>query len=269
MGHNYKTLFPLGRNWSEVGYRSYALSLFSPARHFVLLNTAILEFSSQHTETHGATSRVQRTKRSGTASRRVVQRSFELQGHTIKSIINHTQRKSVRYVSFMSFQTPRLPNRPRQWSQYKMCLLAEWPPIAMQLQAFIASALLLSGLASAVNLPRANEAAECQPTGSYCSQLFGPHCCAGHHCSGLTSCVSVAIHSIFMFLLTQLWSIVLRSDSAIGWLLAPARKLSLTNQGQIKFHPVIACSYLVSRSWRSFAFAWWIIMNRYSIPYRV
>ena len=114
-----------------------------------------------------------------------------------------------------------------------MCLLAEWPPIAMQLRAFIASALLLSGLASAVNLPRANEAAECQPKGSYCSQLFGPHCCAGHHCSGLTSGVSVAIHTVFLLLLTQLWSIVL--PSVIRWLLALARKLSLMNQGQIKY----------------------------------
>ena len=120
-----------------------------------------------------------------------------------------------------------------------MCLLAEWSPIAMQLRAFIACAFLLSGLASAANLPRANEAAQCSTKGHYCSRIFGPHCCTGT-CSGLSNGVSVAIHTVFLLLLTQLWSIVL--PSVIRWLLALARKLSLMNQGQIKFSPLIACS---------------------------
>jgi hypothetical protein len=137
-------------------------------------------------------------------------------------------------------------------------LLAVSSRIAMQLQTFIASALLLSGLASAVNLPRANEAAECTKVGSRCNVLKGPLCCADSVCVSLTlprprqgeDGVSATIHAVFLLLLTQLWRIVVPSH-----LIAPARKLSLMNQGQIKFATIITCSYFISRTWLSFAFA--------------
>ena len=90
-------------------------------------------------------------------------------------------------------------------------MLAESSLIAMQLQTFIASALLLSGLSSAVTLPRANEAAECVGGGSYCNVVFGPHCCDGYSCFpwGVAGGVSVTIHIVSVLLLTQLWRIVL------------------------------------------------------------
>ena len=81
----------------------------------------------------------------------------------------------------------------------------------MQLQTFIASALLLSGLASAVTLLRANEAAECAPLGHYCNKKIGPHCCEGICIPGRPGSVSVAIHTVFVLLLTQLWRIDLPS----------------------------------------------------------
>ena len=69
----------------------------------------------------------------------------------------------------------------------------------MQLQTFIASALFLSGLASAVTLPRANEAAECSGAGGTCSPaLGGPYCCTGYICTGVIGGVSVAIHTVFV-----------------------------------------------------------------------
>ena len=138
-----------------------------------------------------------------------------------------------------------------------MCLLAEWSPIAMQLQTFIASALLLSGLASAVNLPRANEAAECAPSGEHCSRRYRPHCCTGR-CSGEISGVSGAIYTVFVLLLTQLWCVAL-PPLVIDWLLAPVRKLSSMNQGQIKFPPVIAHSYFLP----DLAFTCVCLMNHY------
>jgi hypothetical protein len=76
----------------------------------------------------------------------------------------------------------------------------------MQLQTFIASALLLSGLASAVTLPRANEAAECGGDASECYVDSPPWCCNGYVClshSGSDG-VSVAIHTVFVLLLAQL-----------------------------------------------------------------
>ena len=98
----------------------------------------------------------------------------------------------------------------------------------MQLQTFIASALLLSGLASAVTLPRANEAAECAEPGRHCNVRVGPHCCHGIciHERDNPNGVSVAIHTVFVLLLTQLWRTVLPLE-ALDWLLAPARRLSL------------------------------------------
>ena len=142
-----------------------------------------------------------------------------------------------------------------------MVLLAEWSRIAMQLQTFIASALLLSGLASAVNLPRANEAAECVKPGASCNVLMHRLCCADSVCVTLRARrgedgVSVTIHVVFFLLLTQLWHIVLRwTLSHLILLIAPVRKLSSTKQGQIKFATIITRSYFISRSWLSFAFA--------------
>ena len=121
----------------------------------------------------------------------------------------------------------------------------------MQLQTFIAFTLLLSGLASAATLPRANEAAECVPIGQYCNPHIGRHCCEGRCIPGRPGGVSVAIHTVLVLLFIQIWRIDL--PSVIDGLLAPARKLSY--QGQIKFPPAIANSYFVSRSWLSFAFA--------------
>lgn len=75
----------------------------------------------------------------------------------------------------------------------------------MQLQALIASALLLSGLASAVNLPR-DEADNCVQPGGSCNAIYGPSCCNGffYKCSpgGTGGGVSVAIHSVFASHLT-------------------------------------------------------------------
>ena len=85
----------------------------------------------------------------------------------------------------------------------------------MQLQIFITSALLLSGLASAVTLPRDNEleADECGDEASECYVDSPPWCCNGYVClshSGSDG-VSVAIHTVlFALLLTQLWRIDLR-----------------------------------------------------------
>ena len=66
----------------------------------------------------------------------------------------------------------------------------------MQLQTFITSTLLLSGLASAVTLPRANEAAAvCGGDASECYVDSPPLCCNGYVClshSGSDG-VSVAI----------------------------------------------------------------------------
>ena len=85
---------------------------------------------------------------------------------------------------------------------------------AMQLQTFIASALLLSGLASAAILPRDNEAAGCIPDGGICRAPFYTPCCNGSPClpGGVGEGVSVAIHTVFVVLLTRLWRIVLRSN---------------------------------------------------------
>ena len=105
-----------------------------------------------------------------------------------------------------------------------MCLslLAKSSPlIAMQLRKFIASALLLSGLASAVNLPR-HEADDCLGDGVKCNAYSGPQCCAGYCNLGN---VSVAINIVVMLLLTQLWRIDLHDCQ-----IAPTgHKLSLMN----------------------------------------
>ena len=80
----------------------------------------------------------------------------------------------------------------------------------MQLQTFIASALLLSGLAGAVNLPRANEATQCAKAGERCNIPKDRLCCKGSLCIAFPAArrgddgVSVTIHVVFFLLLTQL-----------------------------------------------------------------
>ena len=114
----------------------------------------------------------------------------------------------------------------------------------MQLQTFIASTLLLSSLAGAVNLPR-GEADTCLGSGVECD--ISVPCCSGH-CIFRTAELGVSVAIYIVFVLTQLWRIVLPLIAAH---IAPTgHKLSLMNRGQIKFGPVIACSYyFVSRSW--------------------
>ena len=137
----------------------------------------------------------------------------------------------------------------------------------MQLQTFIASALLLSGLASAVNLPRANEAAECVKPGASCNVLMHRLCCADSVCVTLRARrgedgVSVTIHVVFFLLLTQLWHIVLRwTLSHLILLIAPARKLSSTKQGQIICHN----NYLFLFYFQILAFVCVCLMNYYGV----
>ena len=124
-------------------------------------------------------------------------------------------------------------------------MLAESSFIATRLQTFIASALLLSGLASAATLPRDN-ADYCVGPGGTCNNIGGPYCCEGYCSGGFGLGISVPTNTVFVLLLTQLWRKVL--FSVADWFLAQAHKLSLMNRGQMKFSPAIACSYFVSRS---------------------